>query len=384
MVINTGRRGKYDPSVELPRAIHLEVAEGQAARVSTRLQEDYSSRNLEFPMGIKMRFVPDINQLMNFTTRTKSIQLSTRQMAFEEKMCYPISWEVADLCSVQSIEGNRSLAELITSIPSKKYPHLNIFHSVTPGYQTGTTPFAFIPQLEPEARTMMAALLPYLRAHYGDSIFKYFTTVAGDRVMSCSWDPETNQVISPSDQAVDDAATMDEEYHFTSTQGQVVVEMPTVPAAPVGDTAAFAQETDSVSTFRKNSKRSAKNKLPKEPPAPKTAPKKQAPKRASQNQDRSVSDDRSQGSTASALTMETLETAVQSVVQQLFDDQLESIIQRAITQSMQQMHGLAVSANTQRESKVEQIQAQPSDKSHKHTADDDNHSGGPSGASAKG
>ena len=68
MVINTGRRGKYDPNAELPRAVHIEVAEHQAARVSSLLQLDYSSSQSQFPMGIKMRFVPDINQLMNFST----------------------------------------------------------------------------------------------------------------------------------------------------------------------------------------------------------------------------------------------------------------------------------------------------------------------------
>ena len=76
MVINTGCRGKYDPNISLPRAIHLEVAEEHAARVSTLLQADYSSSQKTFPMGIKMRFVPDINQLMNFSTRGKSLQLA--------------------------------------------------------------------------------------------------------------------------------------------------------------------------------------------------------------------------------------------------------------------------------------------------------------------
>ena len=150
--------------MELPRAIHLEVAEGHAARVSKLIQEDYSSSTTAFPMGIKMRFVPDINQLMNFATRTKSVHLATRQMAFEDKTCYANSWEVSDLYSEISISGNKCLAELITTIPSTTYPHLKIFHSVTPGYQIGTTTFAFIPQLEQEARTMVAALLPYLRA----------------------------------------------------------------------------------------------------------------------------------------------------------------------------------------------------------------------------
>lgn len=55
----------------LPQAYHLEVAEDQAGRVSTLLQQDYSSQQKEFPMGIKMRFVPDANTLINHSTRAK-------------------------------------------------------------------------------------------------------------------------------------------------------------------------------------------------------------------------------------------------------------------------------------------------------------------------
>lgn len=32
--------------------------------------------------------------------------------------------------------------------------------------------------------------------------------------MNCDWDPTTNQVISPSDQAVQDATILDKDYHF--------------------------------------------------------------------------------------------------------------------------------------------------------------------------
>jgi hypothetical protein len=45
----------------------------------------------------------------------------------------------------------------------------------------GTTTFAFIPQLEQEARIMVAALLiPYLRAKYSDNVFKLFTPAGAD------------------------------------------------------------------------------------------------------------------------------------------------------------------------------------------------------------
>ena len=110
MVINTGRRGIYDPNAKLPRAIHIEVAEDQAARVSGLLHKDYASNQEYFPIGMKMRFVPDINQLMNYGTRSKSVLLATRQLAFEEKMGYVNSWEIADLYSQDKSNNDICLA----------------------------------------------------------------------------------------------------------------------------------------------------------------------------------------------------------------------------------------------------------------------------------
>jgi hypothetical protein len=122
------------------------------------------------------------------------------------------------------------LAHMITQIPSTQMPHLKIFHAVTPGFKMGTTTFAFIPQLEQEARTMVAALLPYLRAKHGDNVFKFFTPAAVDRAQSCKWDPETNQVLSPHDKSVDEATTLDAEFHF---EGEVEIEMPATGPAPI-------------------------------------------------------------------------------------------------------------------------------------------------------
>lgn len=358
--ISLGRRtGPYDPQAVIPRAYHLEVAESEAGRVSELLQRDYSSGQNQFPMGIKMRFVPDVNQLMNYNTRGKAAQLATRQLAFEEKMAYANSWEIMDLYSVEKNSG-QCLADMITGIPSAKIPHLKVFHSVTPGFRKGTTTFAFIPQLEQEARTMVAALLPYLRAQYGDSVFKFFTSAAADRAQSCEWDPVTNQVISPQDQAVEAATTLDADYHF---EGDVEIEMPAMGPAPEGGTAAFAKGSDSVSTFRPASaSRSVASSRKKRNPTttPLVQPSPNIPQRvAPSSARRAAADDASRSSFASAITMETLESTVQETVQKVIAEGLGAMIQEAVSQSMStHMQHLALSAGNQHETDPPQ-QARP-------------------------
>lgn len=134
MAINTGKQGAYDPNAILPRAYHLEVAEDQTGRVSTLLQQDYSSQQKESPMDIKMIFVPDVNTLMNHSTRAKTAQVVAQQLGFKEKMGYINSWEIINLFP-KNKDTQILLASMITQILSTKLPHLNVFHAVSPGYR---------------------------------------------------------------------------------------------------------------------------------------------------------------------------------------------------------------------------------------------------------
>lgn len=336
-------------------------------------------------MGIKMRFVPDVNQLMNFSTRGKSAQLAARQLAFEDKMGYANSWEVADLYSKDK-RHNQCLADMITTIPSQQIPHLNIFHSVSPGFKTGTTTFAFIPQLESEARTMVSALLPYLRAKYGDYVFKFFTPSAADRAQECEWDPETNQVISPQDTAVVEATTLDSEYHFEPSD--IDFDLPLTAPAPTGGTAAFAKDSDSISTFRDIRASAPKKKTASVEGSPVSAsgapgiPQKVTPTSRRRN---GSTDDTSRTSPASSvLTMETLDTRIQESLHKALAGDLSNMISQAVAQSMQiHMQQLAISHSNQAETFPRssmgtsgQVQQPPSN--------DDSTRGSPIGAAADG
>ena len=81
--------------------------------------------------------------------------------------------------------------------------------------------------------------------------------------------------------------------------------------------------------------------------------------------------------------METLESTVQTGVQQVFDSQMVNLIQQTIANSMQQqLHGLAVSAKSQRETGTQQAQGSPSGKAHNRITDDGISGGDSSGVAA--
>lgn len=192
---------------------------------------------------------------------------------------------------------------MITQIPSTKLPHLNVFHAVSLGYWQGTITFAFIPQLEGEACTMVAVLLPFIWQTHGDDVFKFFTPAAGNRALNYEWDSITIQIFSPNDQAVQDAMTPDEEYHFEPVE----IIMPPGAPAPTGGTAAFAQNSDSVSTFRLSNYWNNPTTAAKK--ATKTT--KKGPTihlQVASSASKISPDKQSRGSHSSALTMETLQS----------------------------------------------------------------------------
>jgi hypothetical protein len=105
-------------------------------------------------------------------------------------------------------------------IPSKEYPHLTVFHSVDRHWKGKGYIISFLPQLEEEARTFIAGLLPYLRYKVGTNkhqdINKCFTRNAAQRADKAKWDPDLNWVVTEEDTWVSElnSSTLDGDYQF--------------------------------------------------------------------------------------------------------------------------------------------------------------------------
>jgi len=85
-MISTGQRGQI-PVNEQVKALHLKVAWKDYNKSVSRLQSVYKLNNSnDLPLGIKLRIVPEMNQLTNTTTRGKAGRLRLRQAAFTMKI----------------------------------------------------------------------------------------------------------------------------------------------------------------------------------------------------------------------------------------------------------------------------------------------------------
>jgi hypothetical protein len=95
---------------------------------------------------------------------------------FLRKVMEMTSYEIASLDHpFTDMEGETAtMRERLMWIQSADRDYLPQFVNVASQYNGTGVVFTFIPQLETEARNMVASVIPLFRYHYGDSIKKYF------------------------------------------------------------------------------------------------------------------------------------------------------------------------------------------------------------------
>jgi hypothetical protein len=250
-VIPTGTQGKLKEE-DLVRALHIECATEDYVLAIAILSDLYSATSVDFPGGIKMRLVPDIYGVTNPYTRAKVLHLRARQAMFLRKVMEMTSYEIASLDHpFTDMEGETAtMRERLMWIQSTDRDYLPQFVNVASQYNGTGVVFTFIPQLETEARNMVASVIPLFRYHYGDSIKKYFKPDAWELQADTVWDPELNAAVSPDDRRVEAIEEQDPEFQWEILGEKDEVSKSVQRPPPTDKTLYGDDDGDSVSTFR--------------------------------------------------------------------------------------------------------------------------------------
>jgi hypothetical protein len=109
----------------------------------------------------------------------------------------------------------------------------------------------------------IAGLLLYLKSTEGIWVEEFFTPTVLETANEMIWDEETQTVISPMDVGINDIFEGDLDYHFTIAKKIVIItNTPARTDLPTeGGTAAYARDSDSVSTFEAQTAQSSSYKL---------------------------------------------------------------------------------------------------------------------------
>jgi hypothetical protein len=223
-LISLGKQGAI-PADQQVRAIHIEVDKSKLYILKPILFGIYDHRSSgPFPNDVKMRIVPDLTLQMSPLSRAKADRLRNRQANFTKYSVKATTWEIATLDFVDASLG-ASLRQMIMSIVSTTREGIFLFHSIDPHWQGNGYIVTFLPDLEEEARMILAGLIPFLVFRFpdhSDGIKAMFTPEAVQRAAEAHWDPTTGSVITAEDGIFTGLEEIDMEYCLQGTD--IVVE----------------------------------------------------------------------------------------------------------------------------------------------------------------
>lgn len=202
------------PNDKQIRALHIWIASDSTfVQTKRAFQALYSSMATSFPLDIKMRLVPMIENLSKKKQMDQVMKLRGRQSSFLQKIdktsC--ISWDIANLDS--PVGGLPSLRRLIMAArPSSGKGSL--FISVDYAYKRNDLViFSFIPTYAVEARAFAAKVAAHIILKYraNEAVNEYFTPDACLSAEEVEWDEATQQIITKEDKYLDNLINLDDD-----------------------------------------------------------------------------------------------------------------------------------------------------------------------------
>jgi len=163
--ISVGSQGTIPPEHQV-KALHLYVDELDAAVVKPRLMELYTSKPSSghaFPLGIRMRLVPELDMILNTKGRENADRLRACQNTWlAEKVTIIKTWEI-ELLDQYNLQVQMSLRTAMMSLPHPTNNKFALFHSIDRHWIEKCHVLTVLKSAESHARAMIAGMLPYLQ-----------------------------------------------------------------------------------------------------------------------------------------------------------------------------------------------------------------------------
>ena len=241
------------------KAIHIDVAREHRSLAKQTLEEIYSSKQVHWPLHIRMRAVPLLKDVMNNQVKQGIHRLIGRQASFNDEDLGKRkinTWEIKEL-DFDSSKGF-SLRDYIMAITQTDNPARSLFHSVDHlRFNRSTVVFTCMPSVEAEARNRVASLLTFLNYHHGNILNEFFTKDAQLRAANSYWDEEEQCVRNEDDVHVSSLLEdLDEDYVLPPLKKNEKPSNQLAPARPAPPSMSlqrntFGEDEDSIGTFRR-------------------------------------------------------------------------------------------------------------------------------------
>ena len=177
------------------KALLIDVQEEHVPQAKQIFSTLYGSSVTSFPLQMKLRYVPCIENNTPSQLKAQIQRLRCHQQWFHASIGHAQSWDFAIMDTL--ITPNKTtLRSAIMTITAKNGEN-NLFLGIN-GDQRGDGKFLTFPlTLKSEARDMVSQLAFYLVYKYNTNILKYFTSSAANRALALPWDNEMYCAKSP-------------------------------------------------------------------------------------------------------------------------------------------------------------------------------------------
>ena len=261
-------QGRVLSPEERVMALHIEVNASTESFDRPRIEALYGSKKESgWPLGIKMRLVPERRDTANLRTVPKLDRMRTRQDTFTKAVRRFDDNTITVLDFVDADLGHKTLRQLIMEIPSTRNPKKQLFVSVDRKYRGSGYWLTVNNKLVVEADCRISGgLLPYFRATMPEAMLpaieKCFTANAVLKSKDVEWDPITKCIVSHADKLMDefDDNNLDSENDDEAPKKVVTIDLSGMKDTGTGtadsakqnqaqSVSESAKTTDSVSTF---------------------------------------------------------------------------------------------------------------------------------------
>jgi hypothetical protein len=213
-----------EPEENTVRALHMIVDRQDEDKISMLFQTIYNFYATHFPLGIILRFVPQLRRV------SKDKQPRVQKWRYKQKVFSaaienverPMSttnWEILQLDKI--INGFGTLRKVLMTIPIKGNSSESLFLSVdTSFFRSNEVIFTFLPKNESEARLFVSNIVPFFHHQYDEPIIKQlFHEEAITRAANSIWNADTNEVVSSVDMYVDQSCDICDNFELPEMIG---------------------------------------------------------------------------------------------------------------------------------------------------------------------
>ena len=214
--------GTWDPSIDPKKrlkAVHLECAKKYERKAMAILNLYYSSSSTQFPLGIRMRLVPEYNDIKgNHNTVRKVANLRAKQTHFLMAMNHVSSDDIINLDIITS-SSDKTLRELIMGISNWGTSEATLFHAVNESWDKSKVIFTFSPSFADNANLVIQGLIPILISRYGDKVREFFHPDALSVKEEWLWDENKKELDNPQSRAIEALVDGDTDFDFKGCTG---------------------------------------------------------------------------------------------------------------------------------------------------------------------